>query len=199
VHDPHPRYVFIPQQQSADSVVDLTFLVRYLGTLDAITPIVGRTLAAADATLPIVSMTTMMSRLEGVTVIERQITTLLVAFAVTSLVVAALGQYAVAMFNMRRRTRDFGVRIALGASPQRIRRAVILEALWLSTPGLLVGLGLSVAIATAAQEVLFGVTPVDPATYAGVVLLLAVTSLLASYLPAWRAGRVSVVDALRAE
>jgi ABC-type antimicrobial peptide transport system permease subunit len=124
---------------------------------------------------------------------------MLVAFAMTSLVIAALGQYAAAMFNMRRRTRDFGVRLALGASARQIHRSVVREALGLAVPGLVVGFLLSVATATAAQAVLFGVTAVDPVTYGGVLFLLAITSLVASYLPAWRAGRVSVIDALRQE
>jgi predicted permease len=202
VHDPAPRYVFVPMQQTPEgnyALLDITFLIRYEGALDTITPVISRAIADADATLPIVSMSTMRSRLESVTILERQVTTMLVAFAMTSLVIAALGQYAAAMFNMRRRTRDFGVRLALGASARQIHRSVVREALGLAVPGLVVGFLLSVATATAAQAVLFGVTAVDPVTYGGVLFLLAITSLVASYLPAWRAGRVSVIDALRQE
>jgi ABC-type antimicrobial peptide transport system permease subunit len=134
-----------------------------------------------------------------VTILERQVTTMLVGFALTSLVIAALGQYAAAMFNMRRRTRDFGVRMALGASTHQIQRSVVREAFLLTVPGLVIGFVLSAGVASAARVALFGVTPIDPLTYAGVLLTLALTSLFASYLPAWRAGRVSVVDALRQE
>jgi ABC-type antimicrobial peptide transport system permease subunit len=179
--------------------IDLTFFVRHAGTLDAITPLVSRTIADAESTLPIVSMSTMSSRLESVTVLERQITTMLIFFAVTSLAIAALGQYAAAMFNMRRRTRDFGVRLALGASNRQIQRSVVREALLLTVPGLAIGFLLSAAIGTAANRALFGVTAVDPPTYLGVLALLAATSVIASYLPAWRAGRVNVIDALRQE
>jgi ABC-type antimicrobial peptide transport system permease subunit len=103
------------------------------------------------------------------------------------------------MFNMRRRTRDFGVRLALGASATLIQRGVIGEALRLTLAGLAIGFALSVAAGSAARSVLFGVTPTDPVTYAGVFALLAVASMLAAYVPAWRAGRVNVVDALRQE
>ena len=116
-----------------------------------------------------------------------------------SLVIAALGHYAVAMFNIRRRTREFGVRMALGASSQRIQVSVIREALVHTIPGLAIGFALSIAVATGFKKMLFGVTPVDPFTYVGVFGLLAVTSVIASYVPAWRASRVNVVDALRQE
>lgn len=144
-------------------------------------------------------MSTMHARLESVTVLERMIATLLMAFALASLVVAALGQYAVAMFNMRRRTKDFGVRMAIGASSRQVQRDVIAEALGLTWRGLVIGFLLSIGVGLAARRVLFGVTPTDPLTYIAVFLLLAVTSLVASYVPAWRAGRINVVDALRQE
>jgi predicted permease len=202
LHDPHPRYAFIPLQQSTEggfALIDISFFIRYQGTLEAIAPIVSRALAVAEPTLPIVSMSTMQSRLNEVTILERQITAMLIGFAATSLIVAALGQYAAAMFNMRRRTRDFGVRMALGASSHLIQRSVVREAFLLTLPGLAIGFLLSALTATAARAVLFGVNAIDPITYLGVLALLAVTSLVASYVPAWRAGRVNVVDALRQE
>jgi ABC-type antimicrobial peptide transport system permease subunit len=144
-------------------------------------------------------MSSMNARLGEVTVLETLMMQLLVCFALVSLVIAALGQYAVAMFNIRRRTRDFGVRMALGASSQQIQRSVIGEAFSLTLPGLLIGFALSAITAATFRAALFGVTPVDPATYAAVFLLLAVISMLASYIPAWRAGRVNVIEALRQE
>jgi predicted permease len=200
VHDPHPNYVLLAEQQFPGPLsVDPTFYIRHRGALEAIAPLVGRAIAETDADLPIVSMATMMERLESVTVLERQVSTLLVAFALLSLLVATLGQYAVAMFNMRRRTRDFGVRMALGASASLIQREVIGEALRLTVAGLTIGFALSAAAGAAFRSVLFGVTPTDPLTYAGVFALLAAASIAAAYLPAWRAGRVNVVEALRQE
>jgi ABC-type antimicrobial peptide transport system permease subunit len=141
----------------------------------------------------------MNARIALVTELETQIVELLVCFAVLSLVIAALGHYAVAMFNMRRRTREFGVRMALGASSQNIRVAVLREAMALTVPGLMIGFALSAAVAVSFRSLLFGVTPVDPVTYLGVFVLLAVTSTVASYVPARRASRVNVVEALRQE
>ena len=111
------------------------------------------------------------------------IATLLGVFAAMSLVIAAIGQYAVVAFNTRRRTRDFGVRIALGASARQIVRSVLGQGAALTAIGLGLGALLSAAVATLLRGVLFGVTPTDPTTYLGVFVLLACVSLSASYLP----------------
>ena len=199
-HDLRPNFVFVAQQQARDAPpTDPSFFVRYGGSLDAIAPSVGKAIAEVDASLPIVAMATMTQRLESVTEIERMLATLLVFFAAASLLVAVLGQYAIAMFNMRRRTRDFGVRLALGASAAQIQRAVVREGFQLTLIGLAVGFVLSIGAGTAARSVLIGVTPTDPPTYIGVTIVLATAAILASYLPAWRAARGNVVDALRQE
>jgi ABC-type antimicrobial peptide transport system permease subunit len=122
---------------------------------------------------------------------------LLGVFAVMSLVIAAVGQYAVVAFNTRRRTRDFGVRIALGASARQILRSVLGQGAALTAIGLGLGALLSAVVATLLRGVLFGVTPTDPATYLGVFVLLACVSLSASYLPARRVSRLDPVRALR--
>jgi predicted permease len=199
-HDPHPRFLLVAEQQMpGNPPIDPSFVIRHRGTVDAMTPMLSRAIAEVDAGLPIVSISTMNARLALVTELETMIVRLLVCFAVLSLVIAALGHYAVAMFNMRRRTREFGVRLALGASSRRIHASVVREALVYTLPGLLIGFALSVAVAVSFKSLLVGVTPVDPLTYVGVFLLLALTSVVASYLPARRASRVSVVDALRQE
>jgi hypothetical protein len=199
-HDPYPRYLLVAEQQTpGNPPTDQSFIIRHRGTLDAVTPVVSRAIAEVDAGLPIVSMSTMTARLAIVTELETQIVKLLMCFAVLSLVIAAFGHYAVAMFNMRRRTREFGVRMALGASSQRIQGAVVREALVHTVPALVIGFALSAGVAVAFKGLLFGVTPLDPITYVGVFVLLAVTSIVASYLPARRASSVNVVDALRQE
>ena len=94
VHDERPRYVFVAEQQvPGNPALDPTFFVRHRGSLEAASAAAGRALAAVDANVPIVSMSTMTDRLESVTVLERMIATLLMVFALASLVVAALGQY----------------------------------------------------------------------------------------------------------
>jgi predicted permease len=198
-HDPQPKFAFLAALQQDAAARDTHFYVRHTAPLDRIAPALGAAVAEIDPSIPIVSMSTMTSRLETVMELERMIGTLLGWFATMSLVIAALGQYAIAMFSTRRRTREFGVRLALGASASQIQRGVVGEAFRLTFAGLLIGFLLSAAAGTAFRSVLFGITPTDPPTYAAVFTLLAITSIGASYLPAWRAGRVNVVDVLRQE
>jgi predicted permease len=200
VRDPRPHYVLVAEQQvNGDTITDPKFYVRYRGALEAVTPAITKAVAAVDRDMPIVLMATMNSRLDEVLALERTVSRMLVFFAFLSLVVAILGQYAMTAFNMRRRVRDVGVRLALGASAAQVQRAVFVETLRTTALGLLLGFGLSLVAGLAARRMLFGVTPTDPPTYVGVVAVLASASLLASYLPAWRAGRVNVVEALRQE
>jgi ABC-type antimicrobial peptide transport system permease subunit len=177
----------------------MTLYVRYAGALDPIAPAVGRALAEVDSRAPIIYMRTMETQLAGITSVVRMLTTLLTLFAATSLLIATLGQYAVLAFTMKRRTRDFGVRMALGASARQILRSVIGEGLQLTLVGLAIGAALSVLSGRALASVLFGVTPTDPSTYAGVVVVLSAASIIACYIPAWRASRVDPMEALRQE
>ncbi|MBY0492978.1 MAG: ADOP family duplicated permease [Cyanobacteria bacterium] len=198
--DPRPRYLFLAEQQTPGAPpADPHFFIRHRGTLEAITPLVTRAIGEVDAGVPVVAMATMASRLALVFELDAMIVRMLVGFAAISLVIAAFGHYAVAMFNMRRRTREFGVRMALGASTGRIQAAIVRESVVHATVGVVIGLALSAALAVVFRSILFGVTPVDPITYAGVVVLLAITSIIASYVPALRASRVNVVEALRQE
>jgi putative ABC transport system permease protein len=198
--DPHPRYLFLAEQQMPGAPpTDPSFFIRHRGTLEALTPLVTHAIGEVDAALPVVAMSTMTSRLALVFELETLIVRLLASFAAISLIIAAFGHYAVAMFNMRRRTREFGVRMALGASTGRIQSAVVRESIVHAAAGVVIGLAISAALAAGFRSVLFGVTPVDPITYVAVVVLLGVISIVASYLPARRASRVNVVDALRQE
>ena len=100
---------------------------------------------------------------------------------------------------MKRRVREFGLRMALGASAQQILGSVVGEGLRLTVAGLAIGIALSLAAARALRSLLFGVGATDPPTYTAVVVTLAAASLLACWLPAWRASRVDPMQALREE
>jgi putative ABC transport system permease protein len=175
------------------------YYIRYTGTLDTIAPLLTRAVHDFDAHVPIAYMRTMETQLDNLSMPMRTVSSLLMMFALGSLAIAAIGQYAVMAFNMRRRTRDFGVRIALGASSGQILRSVIAEGTRLTAIGLTLGFGLSLATSAAFRSALTGVTPTDAPTYAGVLVLLSVASLLACYLPAYRASRINPIDALRQE
>ena len=198
-----PYYVFVADRQPAAGDVrpgpleTTTFLVRHTTRGEPVAAAVPSALREIDRRIALASMQTLDDRLEERVVGTRLISTLLMVFAAISLLVAGIGQYAVVAFTMRRRTRDFGVRIALGASARDIVGAVVREGSVLTAAGLAAGFALSVALATALRAALFGVTPTDAPTYGAVFAVLAGVSLVASYIPARRAARIDPVDALR--
>jgi putative ABC transport system permease protein len=122
---------------------------------------------------------------------------LLGAFAVLALCLAALGLYGVVAFAVGRRTREIGVRMALGAQPGDVLRLVVVQGMMPVVAGLVLGTGLAAALARAMSSLLYGVTPADGPTFACVLLLLFLVGLGACYLPARRATRVDPVSALR--
>ena len=202
---PRPYYVFIADQPNLNpadgpgTLATTTFQIRHRGPVEGLVAAVPGVLREVDPRIALASTETLQSRIEERALSATMISRLLLIFAGMSLLIAGIGQYAVVAFNMRRRTRDFGLRIALGASARQIVGSVLREGIGLTAVGLLVGFALSVAIATALGSVLFGVTPTDAPTYTGVFVTLASISLFASYLPARRASRIDPVQALRQE
>jgi ABC-type antimicrobial peptide transport system permease subunit len=178
---------------------EITLYVRHGGDVGTVAAAVAPALREVDRRLAVTFVRTMDEQLEAATLSASMIARLLLIFSIVSLVIAAIGQYAIVAFNMRRRIREFGVRIALGASAGQVLGGVLREGLWLTAIGLVCGLALSIAVAVAARSVLFNVTPTDPQTYAGVFAILAIVSLIACCLPARGASRVDPVQALRQE
>lgn len=124
---------------------------------------------------------------------------LLTGFATFALALAALGLYGALAYGVRQRTREISVRIALGASLSDVRALVVRQGLAPAGIGLGVGLVLSVAVTRVMRSLLYETGPANPMTIAAVVLVVAGTALLATYLPARRAARVDPIEALRAE
>ena len=120
-------------------------------------------------------------------------------FGVLGLVLASVGIYGVMSYGVIQRTREFGVRMALGARRSDVRGLVVRQGATLTAIGIVVGLGGAFALTRLMRTLLFGVTPSDPVTYVGIALLLGAVALVASYLPARRATRVDPVIALRDE
>jgi macrolide transport system ATP-binding/permease protein len=120
-------------------------------------------------------------------------------FAFLALLLGTAGLYGVIAYSVSTRTREIGVRMALGAQRGTVYRLILKEAGWLIASGIAIGLGCSVAAATLLRDLLFGVRSADPEILMGVAVVLGVAALLASYIPARRAASVNPVDALRAE
>jgi ABC-type antimicrobial peptide transport system permease subunit len=123
---------------------------------------------------------------------------LLVAiFAGLGLVLASLGIYGVISYSVTRRTQEIGIRMALGATPERVQRSVISETLKMALTGVGFGLVLSVAMARLIETMLFATTPSDPPTFSSIAVLMMLVATLAGYLPARRASRINPMVALR--
>jgi putative ABC transport system permease protein len=121
------------------------------------------------------------------------------SFAALALLLAAVGIYGVLAWTVSERTREIGVRLALGAQTGDVLKLVIGQGLKLTLIGLAVGLTASLPVARAMKSLLFGVGAGDPTTFAVIALLLVFTALLACYIPARRATKVDPMDALRRE
>jgi putative ABC transport system permease protein len=156
-------------------------------------------LASLDHNLPLANLMTMRERM-GDSVGEQRFRTLLLgSFAGFALVLACLGLYAVMSFSVGQRTREIGIRIALGGRPREILALVIRQALVLSAIGMVVGLIAALVLTRAMRALLFEVTPADPMSFAISLGLLAGVAALASYIPARRATRIDPLVALRYE
>lgn len=197
--DEHPRFLFLSAADRPSAPGETTFYLRRSDPLSVTAPAVGRALRDVDARVPIANLRTMDAQLADETSPIRLLTILLMLFAGGSLIIAAIGQYAVVAFDGRRRVREFGVRIALGASREQVIQSVIGENFKVTLAGLLAGFVLSAGVGSVLSRLLYGITATDPPTYMTVFALLAGASLLACYVPARRAAQVDPVIALRAE
>jgi predicted permease len=156
-------------------------------------------LASVDARLPVMEMTTLDTRVHGLTAPERSIALLATAFGGVALLLASLGLYGTMSYNVARRTPELGVRIALGAGRRAVLWLVLADALAIVAAGLVVGLPLALVAAEQMTRFLYEVAPVDPASYVAAAAVLVAVAAIAAWLPARRAASVDPVVALRTE
>jgi ABC-type antimicrobial peptide transport system permease subunit len=126
-------------------------------------------------------------------------TILLALFAATAVSLASIGLYGTLNYLGRMRRREVGVRLALGAARSRILSQFLLQGLRVTLFGCIAGLALSLATDRLVADMLYGVSPLDPTTYFGVIVLILAVATAASLLPAWRAARIEPVQVLRQE
>jgi len=177
----------------------MVFVVRASGDPRSLAGPARGVIRSLDAAQPVAEIETMETIVRETFSRQRFSALLLVAFSLVSLLLAAVGVYGVLAYTVTARTREFGVRVALGADPGRITALVLAMGARLVLGGTLAGLAGAMALTTLLKTMLFGVGAHDPATFLTVPLLLATVALLAAYLPARRASRMPPVEALRAE
>ncbi len=199
-----PTEFFLPMAQSPDQAWTwigrtMNLVARGRGDPLALTPALREAVRRMDPGLPLYRIGTMESLLSGSLVPARFRTALLGALAGIGLLLAMVGIYGVVAFLVTRRRSEIGVRMALGASPRDVLRLVVGQGLRPVLVGIVLG-GIAAFITTRfLASWLHGVTPTDPATFAGVALALVVVAVVASLIPARRATRVQAVEAMRAD
>jgi len=185
------------QWRFADRAMSL--VVRARGDAAALAPAIRQAVWSVDKDQPVVRVATL-DDLVAASAAERRFALILFeAFALAALVLAAAGIYGVLAGRVAERTREIGVRSALGASRGNILALVLRQGLTLTGLGVAIGLAGAAAASQAIVAMLFGVSRLDPVTYLGVIVVVAGVSAIACGVPAWRAVRVDPASTLRAE
>jgi predicted permease len=187
--------VYIPYYQSPRSGA-LVYL-RTAGDPSSLIDVARRTIHELAPDLPVYDIRTLKSRVADATAQARFSAVLLVLFAGAALILAAIGIYGVMSFSVAQRTREIGIRVALGAARRDVLRLVVGQGSALAVAGSAIGLVAALAATRVLRSLLYDVAPFDPPTYVLVVVLLSVTAIIASWIPARRAARVDPVEALR--
>jgi putative ABC transport system permease protein len=160
---------------------------------------VRQTIRELDANLPVAAVRTMDEVVAATLSAPRFTGMLLGVFAALALVLSAIGIYGVLSYVVSRRTREIGIRVAIGAGRAQVLRLVLGSGVGLALVGIVIGLAAAASLSRLMTTLLHDVQPGDPATYAAVAGALTVVAIAASLIPAWRATRVDPVRALKAE
>ena len=194
--DPTP-FVYRPYEQEYQA--DMKLLVRTETRAQNAIAEIRAKLAAADPDLPLGDIMTLEESMAAVLLPARLAGAVLGAFGLLALVLAAVGLYGVMAYLVAQRTREVGIRMALGARPAHVMRMIVDRGMSVALTGMLIGVGLALALTRFAASLLYGISPTDPVTFAGVFVLLASVALIACLIPARRAARVDPMVALRYE
>jgi predicted permease len=188
---------YMPFAQFPSSSAQL--VARTEGNPSAIAAALRAAVAELDPALPLGTIETMEERMRESLMLAVLYMRLFTIFAAAALLLAAIGAYGVIAFAVVQRTRELGIRMALGATRAEVVRLVVGYGGRLAAIGIALGVVAALALSRVLRSLLFGVSATDPATFAGVALLLAAVAVLASWLPARRAARIDPTVAMRAE
>ena len=194
---PTPLQIYMPFAQQAPSAFSV--LVRTAVRPASLTTVVEAAIASVNRDMPVAAMRTMESVLGESIARQRMALIVLAIFAAVALLLAAGGLYGLVAHSVTERTHEIGVRMALGAERADVIRLVIVQGLSMTIAGTIIGVAGAAALSGSLRSLVFGVTPLDPATFASVIVTLLAVALAACFLPAWRAASIQPVTALRVE
>jgi putative ABC transport system permease protein len=192
--------VYIPAEQLPETwAIPDSLVLRTHGDSESLTASVRRVIASVDPEQPIAAISTMEDVVARSVADRRQQMTLLTAFAALALLLGSLGLYGLLAYTVTQRSREIGLRMAMGASASRIAAAVAMRGLTLAAIGLAIGMAVAMALARTMSGILYGVAATDATTYVSVALLLCGVAAAASWIPARRASRIDPIVVLREE
>ena len=194
-----PRFMYIPAAQRREHLGQLTLAVRTTANPGRLMPSVEREVRAQGPDMLITEVMTLQQQVDAALVQERLLSAVGGFFSVLALVLSAVGLYGLLAHVVGQRTREIGIRIALGADRGAVVWMILGRSVWLVGMGLAAGIPAALLAARPLARLLYGLEPTDPTTVAGGALVLIATALLASYLPARRASRIDPITALRSE
>jgi predicted permease len=197
LNEPNPPQIFLPYRQWP--VGSMTMIVRTAVPPMNLTDAIRAEVYAVDSSLPVSNVSTLDAIVAKSISQQRFYMLLLTIFAGVALVLAAVGIFGVLSYAVSQRTREIGIRMALGAQGGTVIRLIVRQAMLLVAAGVAAGLTLGLLLSQTMAKMLFAIKPTDPPTYITVSLTLAAVSLFASWLPARRATRVDPIVALRSE
>jgi ABC-type lipoprotein release transport system permease subunit len=197
LHMPPEPYLFFPFSQRFS--FEASLFVETAGDPRDMLNLIMREARAASEKVPIVSAITLRQHMRLALSLDRMIVTLLGNLGLLGMFLAVVGLYGVISYAVSRRTREIGIRVALGAEHGDVTKLVLAEGARLVLLGILVGVATALGVVRAMSSMLYDVKPTDPVAFAGGCLVVIAMSLLASYIPARRATKVDPMVALRYE
>jgi predicted permease len=198
VKDAIPPLFFVPYKQT-ERIRGMTFYVRTAGDPGQLVAQVPRIMRELDPNLPVEQLRTLTEQARQNVFMDRFIGIMSTSFAVLATLLAAMGLYGVLAYTVAQRTREIGLRMALGAAPARVRLMVLRQVGTMTVIGGVIGLLLAAWIGRLAEEILFNMQGRDPLVFAGAAMTLVVVALAAGFIPAHRASKVDPMTALRYE
>jgi len=194
-----PRMVYVPWAQAAQPPSRFTAEIRTTGDPRPLIAAVQAEVRDLSKDAIVRRVRTMSEQVDASLVQERMLATLSAAFGGLALLLACIGLYGVMAYSVVRRTREMGIRMALGAASGLVLWQVLRESLWLALLGVATGVPLALWAAPSLGDLLYELSPADPAIFLSAIAALVVVAVLASYIPARRASRIEPAIALRHE